>query len=78
MQQLELFKPSRIADGLRLLRCELELQFEIRGYRAELHELSDWEANDPDYVRDQTDRLIHLIQLCHESLALTRAQRKLI
>jgi len=76
MQQLELFKSSRIADGLRLLRCELELQFEIQGYRAELHKLNQWD--DPEYVREQSNRLIHLIQLCYESLDLTRAQRKLL
>ena len=76
MQQLELFKSSRMANGLRLLRCELELQFEIREYRAELRKLTQWD--DPDYVREQTDRLIRLIQLCYESLDFTRAQRKLI
>lgn len=76
MQQLELFRDSRITRGLRLMREELKLQFEIQGYRRELRKLSEWD--DPDYVRDQTKNLIHLIQLCYESLDLTRQQRKLL
>lgn len=78
MKQLELFTtaPSRMATGLRLLRCELELQFEIQGYRAELRKLTQWD--DPEYVRQQTDCLIRLIQLCYDSLDFTRAQRKLL
>jgi hypothetical protein len=76
MQQLELFRDSRITRGLRLMREELKLQFEIQGYRAELRKLSQWD--DPDYARAQAKNLIHLIQLCYESLDLTRQQRKLL
>ena len=74
MKQLELFRDSRITRGLRLMREELKLQFEIQGYRAELRKLSQWD--DPDYARAQAKNLIHLIQLCYESLDLTRHYRK--
>ena len=74
MQQLELFRDSRITRGLRLMREELKLQFEIQGYRAELRKLSQWD--DPDYARAQSKNLIHLIQLCYESLDRTRHYRK--
>jgi hypothetical protein len=49
MQQLELFRDSRITRGLRLMREELKLQFEIQGYRAELRKLSQWD--DPRIAR---------------------------
>jgi hypothetical protein len=52
MKQLELFRDSRITRGLRLMREELKLQFEIQGYRAELRKLSQWD--DPDYARAQS------------------------
>ena len=89
MQQLELFRDSRITRGLRLMREELKLQFEIQGYRAELRKLSQWD--DPDYARAQAKNLIHLtewddptiadhlircIQSCYDDLDRTRHYRK--
>ena len=77
MKQLELFAPSRLRDGLYALRRELEIVDEINGYRCELRQLGEI-VDDPEYVRDQTNNLIHLIQLCHDQLALIRRQRQLI
>jgi hypothetical protein len=70
MQQLELFRDSRITRGLRLMREELKLQFEIQGYRAELRKLSQWD--DPTIA----DHLIRCIQSCYDDLDRTRHYRK--
>ena len=70
MKQLELFRDSRITRGLRLMREELKLQFEIQGYRAELRDLTEWD--DPTIA----DHLIRCIQSCYDDLDRTRHYRK--
>jgi len=71
MQQLNLFKrDTRIGKGIRLLREELRLSFEIRGYREQLNSLTQW--SDPK----EANRLITLIQSCYEDLDRTRECRK--
>jgi hypothetical protein len=72
MKQLELFRDSRITRGLRLMREELKLQFEIQGYRAELRKLSQWD--DPTIA--ESKNLIRCIQSCYDDLDRTRHYRK--
>jgi hypothetical protein len=70
MQQLELFRDSRITRGLRLMREELRLQFEIQQYRRDLRDLTQWD--DPTTA----DHLIRCIQSCYDDLDRTRHYRK--
>jgi hypothetical protein len=70
MKQLELFRDSRITRGLRLMREELKLQFEIQGYRAELR------TSRNGTIPQSRDHLIRCIQSCYDDLDRTRHYRK--